>query len=555
MNHLTKKLFCLCLPAILLSGCNTPFHKEESDGSGYLFTYTLLGNPENLDPLLATDASSKLILRNMMQGLLKENPDGTISNAIAEQYTMQDDGLVYTFYLRNDCYWYFDENQNEKIDDGETWKVTAYDFVYAFQRMFLAETRSPYRETFSCLAYADEIINGTADHTQIGVTAQDETTLTFQLAEPNSRFPELLATTAALPCNETFFLKTKGRYGLDAMSVISNGAFYMRKWFYDPYGSDNLIYMQCNSANDQKEGDGKVYPSDLTFLIRKKQSQAEEAFTSEVSDILTTTIYPQNEINKPEEYNVTSYSSITLGLIFNPNNNLYANQNIRKALSESIDRENIGKDSNGDLTGASGIIPPDTRVDAVKYRDNVPETALLYDNNTAKQDFEKGLEELQIDSLPSDKILVCPELMDCSYLHEILQNWQHTFEFYIGIEEVTAAEYKERLQSGNYAIALYGVTGVENNPASVLSSFASDANPFYQNDTFDALLSQTTQCNNAAQLTDLCMQMENLLLSDYCFLPVYYKCSYLIYRSENRDIFYDPYSGVIDFQTVKHFGS
>lgn len=124
----------------------------------------------------------------MMQGLLKKNPDGTISNAIAKQYTMQDDGLSYTFYLRNDCYWYFDENQNEQIDDGETWQVTAYDFVYAFQRMFLAETRSPYRETFSCLAYADEIINGTVDYTQIGVTAQDETTLTFQLAKPNSRF-------------------------------------------------------------------------------------------------------------------------------------------------------------------------------------------------------------------------------------------------------------------------------------------------------------------------------------------------------------------------------
>lgn len=167
----------------------------------------------------------------------------------------------------------------------------------------------------------------------------------------------------------------------------------MRKWFYDPYGSDNLIYMQCNSANDQKEGDEKVYPSDLTFLIRKKQSQAEEAFVSELSDILTTTIYPQNEIGKPEEYNVTSYLSTTLGLIFNPDNTYYANQNIRKALSESIDRENIGKDSNGDLTGASSIIPPDTRVDAVKYRDNVPETALPYDNNAAKQDFQKGLED------------------------------------------------------------------------------------------------------------------------------------------------------------------
>ena len=66
-----------------------------------------------------------------MQGLLEENPDGTLSNGVADSYTMQDDGLLYTFHLRDDCYWYFDENQNEQIDDGETWKVTAQDFVYA----------------------------------------------------------------------------------------------------------------------------------------------------------------------------------------------------------------------------------------------------------------------------------------------------------------------------------------------------------------------------------------------------------------------------------------
>lgn len=554
MNHLLKKCLCLCLPVVLLSGCTSPFQKEESDGSGYLFTYTLLGNPENLDPLLATDASSKLILRNMMQGLLEENPDGTLSNGVADSYTMQDDGLLYTFHLRDDCYWYFDENQNEQIDDGETWKVMAQDFVYAFQRMFLAETRSPYRETFSCLLNATEIMQGTVDATQIGVTAQDDQTLIFQLAEPNSRFPELLATTAALPCNETFFQQTKGRYGLDETSVISNGSFYLRKWFYDPYGSDNVIYMQCNSANDSKEADRKIYPSDLTFLIRKKQAQAEEAFDSEQSDILTTSIYPKQELAQPDVYTVNSYSSMTLGLVFNPTNTAYANTNIRKALSESIDRSNIGADSDGDLTGASGIVPPDTRVDAVRYRDNVPEPSTTYQNETAKQDFEKGLQELKMDSLPSDQILVCPELMDCSYLHEILQNWQKTFEFYIGIEEVTASEYQDRLESGNYGIALYGVTGSENNPASVLSAFCSDQNPFYQNESFDAMIQQTTTCNNAAQLTDLCMQMENQLLSEYSFIPVYYKKTYLVYRNENRDIFYDPYSGIIDFRIVKYFG-
>ena len=73
-------------------------------------------------------------------------------------------------------------------------------------------------------------------------------------------------------------------------------------------------------------------------------------------------------------------------------------------------------------------------------------------------------------------------------------------------------------------------------------------------ESFDAMIQQTTTCNNAAQLTDLCMQMENQLLSEYSFIPVYYKKTYLVYRNENRDIFYDPYSGIIDFRIVKYFG-
>ena len=88
----------------------------------------------------------------------------------------------------------------------------------------------------------------------------------------------------------------------------------------------------------------------------------------------------------------------------------------------------------------------------------------------------------------------------------------------------------------------------------MLSAFCSDQNPFYQNESFDAMIQQTTTCNNAAQLTDLCMQMEHQLLSEYSFIPVYYKKTYLVYRNENRDIFYDPYSGIIDFRIVKYFG-
>jgi len=43
------------------AGCS----KEEDDGSGYTFTYTLHGNPQNLDPQLATDRSSLMVIKNM----------------------------------------------------------------------------------------------------------------------------------------------------------------------------------------------------------------------------------------------------------------------------------------------------------------------------------------------------------------------------------------------------------------------------------------------------------------------------------------------------------
>ena len=88
---------------------------------------------------------------------------------------------------------------------------------------------------------------------------------------------------------------------------------------------------------------------------------------------------------------------------------------------------------------------------------------------------------------------------------EALQLSQQELALRTGINQ----SHLSRLESGNYGIALYGVTGSENNPASVLSAFCSDQNPFYQNESFDAMIQQTTTCNNAAQLTDLCMQMEN----------------------------------------------
>ena len=143
----------------LCTGCNIPMLEKDGDGSGYLFTTSLIGNPKSLDPQSATDASSKTIIRNLYEGLLEMDDTGTPQLAAASSYTVSPDGLIYTFLLRKDRYWFYDKNGNDTVDDGETWLVTASDYAYAFQRIFDPQTQSPYAETFSCLHNAEAVRN------------------------------------------------------------------------------------------------------------------------------------------------------------------------------------------------------------------------------------------------------------------------------------------------------------------------------------------------------------------------------------------------------------
>ena len=83
----------------MFSGC------EEDDGSGHTFKMNLASNPENLDPQMATDLSSRIVISNMMDGLVKINESGAIEADAAESYSISSDGLVYTFNLKKNIMW------------------------------------------------------------------------------------------------------------------------------------------------------------------------------------------------------------------------------------------------------------------------------------------------------------------------------------------------------------------------------------------------------------------------------------------------------------------
>jgi len=544
-----QKLRTLSLLTALLSlllfcsGCGKG--DNPNAGAGHSFSYTLVGNPDTLDPQLAENASAKTVLANLFEGLLVLAPDGSIQNGVAESYTVSDDGLHYTFHLRDNCYWYNAFEDDKGFHDGDPVPVTADDFVFAFQRLFDPVYAAPMREAFYCIQYAKYASDGWTSPRKIGVTANGAYELDFTLDYPNAGFPLLLTTTAALPCNQKYFESTKGRYGLDERSIIGNGSFSVQRWLYDPYGKYNVIQMIRNPLNHAEH---RVYPSDLNLYIEETDADAAKIFTNGSADCYVTT---QSSILQHADYSVKGTYSLTLGLIVNPESQ-YAESNILTAMSLTLDRSKI-KVNGDDIRTASGILPPGVTLLNKSCRELIADAAYQkFDLEEADRVYHKGLRKLRISEPDEGRILCCAGVMDYSVLRKALDEWQSELDLHFAIEEVSEQEYERRLADKDYDFALYAVTGPNQDASSFFSQLLADENfVCTQEGTVRELIEQAASAANRNDCVEIYRNAEAAILSDHCFIPLFYKQRYLVSKKGVSDVAFNPFSGQVQFTEAK----
>lgn len=538
---------------IFTAGCE----RVAPEGANYSFSCAITGNPESLDPQYASDVNSINVIGNLYTGLMKTDDSGAVEKAVAKDFSVSEDGMTYTFELRTDCFWFFDENEDEEADTDELTKVTAHDFEFAFKRIYNPETHSPHKEKFKCLKNAEAIIGG-SDYNTLGVKAVSDTELVFELEYPSAGFLSSLAFTAAMPCNEEFFNNSKGRYGLDERSVASNGAFFIRQWFYDPYGHDNFIYMAKNYSNNDFD---RIYPSNLNYYIKETEEEVDKSFDDGTSGVTTSFEYNPS---KYEDMDCNGYYNYTFGIIINPTKKQYANKSIRKALAYGIDKESFASSLPDDMTAAYGIIPPGVSFLNKGYREINADRAVSmsssdgdpidYDPDKALEFYESGMQQMGLKSLENIKILVPENYMDTEYLHLVTQDWQTLFGFYIGIEEVAPEEYRQRLADGEYTMAIYPLSGKYNSPLAFLEEFDANNNEFgYSGASVKELTDEIKKLGNYNDSVEIYSKAENMLLNEFEFIPVFYKKEFQILDNGNHDIIYDPFTKQLNFRYAKYY--
>lgn len=179
----------------------------------------------SLDPALATDSISYLILSNTMEGMTAFSEEMEVIPALAERWEMLEDGKKFVFHLRN-AMW----------SDGKP--VTSYDFLFGWKRLLKPETGSEYAYFLYPVKGAEKFNRGMTS--EIGVSAPDSRTLIVELESPLVFFPALLAFMSTYPQREDL-IERFGERWLHPPHGVYCGPFVIKSW-----RRDYLIELETN---------------------------------------------------------------------------------------------------------------------------------------------------------------------------------------------------------------------------------------------------------------------------------------------------------------------
>lgn len=507
---------------------NSDSNGNTADEEQYYNTY-LSSDPTSLDVSLRSDAYSSTIITNVMEGLVRlEDRDGEYFMAPGDAQTWEsnEDGTVWTFHLGDN-----------KWSDGEP--VTAQQYVYSLQRSANPETGCPNGWFLSPVLNYDAISKGEMDPSELGVKAIDEKTLEITLSYTTPAFLEMCNNTIYYPQREDKVNEWGEKYGTEAQYTVYNGPFVLDSWTHN---SSLVLKKNPNYWNVDS-----VKLDTVNIAIMADTTTIINAYKSGDLDVVGVSTQEwldefKNDSNSKYEYYTTQ------GLVFNFYNTqdeLFKNENIRKAFSLSIDHEDINEMCFGGLRVPTyGWVVPTISVGDTNFRqsagDVLKEQKAELDANgeTPKDLLIKGMQELGLGDDPST--------LDVTLSLAGTDDWFRTFGEYLqqvyltelGVNlKINFAEwgiFYENVQNGNYQMGYMSWGAYYNDPYDVLSIFKSEWDQVetgWGNKEFDELVDKGALEMDEKTRIQYYIDAEKILLDEAVVCPLATSTSHSFYKN------------------------
>lgn len=539
-----KKFVSLFLSTLTVSSLATPFVALAQDtpeldpAVSQTLSIATNGELSTLDSALYNDVPTSDMIGQINEGLYRVTSGSEVEAGQAETIDISDDGLVYTFTLR----------------DGLTWSngdpVTAHDFVYTYQRLVDPNSGSVAATTVEVFKNAAAIRNGEMDLEELGVKALDDQTLEITLEYPAPYLPKLLTGSRFLPVNQNFVEEVGSNYGTSSDNLVSNGPFTLENW--------NGTNLEWNLVKNPNYWDAdNVYLEDVLVQVVKETGTGADLFDAEQLDYAVLTDDFVQQYDGSEFFH--SVPKATVGyLSFNTKRDSTANANIRRAIAQAFDKELYANSVIQDgSTPLNGLVPVgfDVNEEGVDFRDAQGDI-LVYDVEQAQADWQAGLDELGVDSLELELLTSDVELSGrtAEYLQAQLQEnlpgltltirsvpLQNRIEFQRNLEfDIFYGTWAPDYQDAINFIEQYRTDGGIN--------FAD-----YSNEEYDALVeaAQVEYATDPEQRREALLEAELIgVAQDAVTAPIYQaSSSYLLSpRVQNFEVY--PFGRTINLRTT-----
>lgn len=510
---------------------------EGPDPDGYILMYESQ-EPPSLDPGRAEDTVSFEIIGNTYEGLVRRDANGNYEkgSGIAEDWTVSEDGTVYTFKLRQDAKW----------SDGKP--VTAHDFEYAWKRAADPRTGGPY-----AFIVADYIKGGAAvlaacgddesckgDDQKIeqakaamGVKAVNDYTLEVTLEKPTPWFISLLSFGTYMPVRKDIVEKFGDKFATEAANAVYNGPFVVAEWEHE-----SRVKLEKNPNYWDAD---TVKLSYVEYKILKDSQTMVNLYETGQLDV---TAVPQTQVEQfqqqhPDEM-VSFYDGATFYINFNTKKKPWNNAKARRAVNLAIDREtyinSIRKPGGGEP--AVGFTNPVLSVpgDPSKsfYNEHVKPLNLYPaagDKAQAKQLWEEALKEEGI-SGPVKAELLCYDtdtaLMDCQYFQEQIKE---ALGLEVTIKQVPFDQKLDLARRGEFELNYAGWGPDYNHVLTFLDLWVTNGSHNdgkYSSKQYDDLVKQLQDEAKKAQQDpqkqiQIAVELEKLIAQDAPIAPIFHR--------------------------------
>ena len=515
-----KKLCAVVLAATLATslfiGCGDSSSNSGSSSSNQQLVFNLGEDPETMDPTLNNSSGAGTMILNAFEGLMVLDENDQPVEGTAESMEVSEDGLVYTFKIREDAKW----------SDGEA--VTADNFKYSWLRALNKETAAEYAYQLFYIKNAEKFYNGEATAEEVGINVIDEKTLEVTLETPTAYFPQLLAFTTYVPLREDIVSANPEGWATNPETYVSNGPFKLVQWDM----KDQLVFEKNENYWDKDS----VKLESLTFKLVTDDTTAYSELKAGNFDMVNSV--PTNEIEPGIEEGLVHvnpklgsyYFAINVGkqdTLSEDVKEVLNNKLVRQALNLAIDRQeiidNVGKaeqipaysfvpqgitDENGnDFASKEYYDPSDMEGNIAKAKELLKEAG-----------YENG------NGIPTIELMYNSEGAHKDICQIIQQNWEE-----IGVNvELTNQEWAVFLntrQQGDYQIARHGWIGDYIDPMTFLDLWVTGGGNNdcgFSNARYDELIAAAKVETDSAKRLEMLREAEDILMDEMPILPIYY---------------------------------